>query len=391
MTKSKYAVVAGVILLGSGAFIYKTRTAPVAAAKTEKAVKAPDSLKVSTFTVKLAPFQETLTSTGTLRADESVDLQVEVSGKVTSINFLEGGLVKKGDLLLKINDSELRAQLTRAEFRKEIAGLKERRLASLLQGGGVPQQDYDTALNELNVQKSEIELIAAQITKTEVRAPFDGVIGLRFVSEGAFITATSNAAVRIATLQAVDRMKIDFNVPEQYAGRIRIGTPITFSVAGGSSRFKGEVYAIEPRIDVATRTVLLRAICAQAKGQLLSGSFASVECSLPTIDDAILVPASAVVPGLTAKTIFVAKDGKADRRIIETGTRTESMVQVLSGLNPGDKIITSSMQQLRPGLAIQVTEPGAAGKAKGAEKTASSAPKGEGSAPKGDGSKASIK
>jgi membrane fusion protein (multidrug efflux system) len=358
MTKWKYGVIIGVVALGAGGYAYNAYSSKKQQpAKLETPRSAPEPLKVATYVVKPAPFVETLAATGTLRADESVDLQVEVSGKVTSINFQEGGPVKKGDLLLKINDSELQAQRTRADFRKQIAELKERRLASLLQGGGVPQQDYDTALNELNVQKAEIALIDAQIAKTEVRAPFDGVIGLRFVSEGAFITATSNAAVRIATLQALDRMKIDFNVPEKYSGRLRIGTPISFSVAGGSSRFKGEVYAIEPRVDVSTRTVLLRAVCVNAKGQLLSGSFASVECELPAVEDAILVPAGAVVPGLTSKTVFVIKDGKAERRTIETGTRTESMVQVMSGLSVGEQVIVSNIQQIRPGLPVQAASP----------------------------------
>jgi membrane fusion protein (multidrug efflux system) len=184
------------------------------------------------------------------------------------------------------------------------------------------------------------------------------VVGIRFVSEGAYITATSQAAVRIATLQAVDRMKIDFNLPEKYSGRIKVGAPITFSVSGGDSRFKGEVYAIEPRIDVATRTMLLRALCADAKGQLLSGSFASVECALPAIADALFVPALAVVPGLNKKTVFVIKDGKAEQRAIEAGTRTESMVQVLSGLKAGEQVIVSNLQQLRAGLAVQVVTPG---------------------------------
>lgn len=330
-------------------FPAKTTTA----AKTN--VTPAPALKVSAVTVKPEVFAETITVTGSLRAEEGVDLQVEVSGKVVSINFIEGSNVKKGDLLLKINDTELQAALARATYRMQIVELKEARIAPLLKTGGVPQQDYDAIVNDLNVQKSEIDLINAQIAKTEVRAPFDGIIGLRFVSEGAFITATSTASARIATLQAIKNLKVDFNIPERYSGRIKVGTPIVFSVVGGLTKFNGEVYAIEPRIDVATRTILLRALCPNLENALIPGAFASVECPLSSIDNAILVPSLAVVAGLSEKNVFIVKDGKAVRRPVETGTRSETSVHILSGLAPGDQVITSAIQQLRAGLAVQVT------------------------------------
>ncbi|PTY07864.1 efflux transporter periplasmic adaptor subunit [Opitutaceae bacterium EW11] len=312
-------------------------------------------LQVSAITIQPQVFAERISATGTIRAEEAVDLQVEVSGKVVSINFREGNAVKKGDLLLKINDSELQASLARAVYRKQIVELKRDRLAPLLKTGGVPQQDFDAVLNDFNVQQAEIDLIEAQIAKTEIRAPFDGVIGLRFISEGTFITATSNAPTRIASLQAIKNLKIDFSVPERYAGRISVGTRITFSVAGGTTRYQGEVYAIEPRVDVATRTILLRALCPNPGATLVPGAFASVECPLSTIDNAILVPSVAVVSGLNEKNVFVVADGKVARRAVEIGTRTESAIHILSGLSLGEQVITSALQQLRPGLPIQVT------------------------------------
>ena len=314
----------------------------------------PPPLKVLTFTVVPRKFEESITVTGSLRAEEGVDLQVEVSGKVVSINFIEGTAVKKGELLLKINDSELQAALNRAVYRKQIVELKEQRIAPLLKTGGVPQQDYDAIVSDLNVQKSEIELINAQIEKSEIRAPFDGIIGLRFISEGAFITATSNAPVRIATLQAIRNLKVDFNIPERYAGRIKVGTPLTFTVAGGTNKFHGEVYAIEPRIDLTTRTILLRGLCPNPGGVLIPGAFANVECPISSVDDAILVPSVAVISGLSEKNVFVVKDGKVVRKSVEIGTRTENTIHVISGLAQGDQVITSAIQQMRPGLAVQV-------------------------------------
>ena len=330
-----------------------------AAAAGKPAAAAPAALKVSAVTVKPEVFAETVTVTGSLRAEEGVDLQVEVSGKVVSINFLEGSNVKKGDLLLKINDTELQAMLARAVYRKQIVELKEQRIAPLLKTGGVPQQDYDAIVNDLNVQKSEIDLINAQIAKTEVRAPFDGIIGLRFVSEGAFITATSTAAARIATIQAITNLKVDFNLPEKYSGLIKVGTPITFTVTGGLNKFRGTVYAIEPRVDVATRTILLRALCPNPENTLLPGAFANVECPVASVDNAILVPSVAVVAGLSEKNVYVVQDGKAVRRPVETGTRTAASIHILSGLAPGDQVIISAIQQLRSGLAVQVSADGA--------------------------------
>jgi membrane fusion protein (multidrug efflux system) len=310
------------------------------------------TLKVSTYTVRATPFAETVTSTGTLRADEGVDLQAETNGKIIAINFTEGRHVKKNDLLVKLNDSDLRATLARATYRKELAQLRERRLAQLLSAKMVTQNDYDTALSDVNVQESEIDLARAQIEKTEIRAPFDGVVGLRYVSTGAYVNATT----RIATVQRIDRLKIDFAIPEKYIGRLKVGSPVTFSVAGGEGRIKGEIYAFDPFIDTGTRTLLIRAICHNDEGRLLPGTFANVAMTLSEFRDAVLIPAEAVIPGVNEKNVFLLSDGKAERRMVETGTRTASTVHVLSGLKPGDVVITSGLQALRAGQSVAPLE-----------------------------------
>jgi membrane fusion protein (multidrug efflux system) len=305
-------------------------------------------LRVSTITVARAPFAEVLTSTGSLRAEESVELQAEINGKVVAINFTEGAHVKEGALLVKLNDADLRATRQRALQRKQLATLREQRLARLVKEGVTRQEEYDTAWNELQVQNAEIQLAEAQIAKTEIRAPFSGVVGLRYVSSGAFV----NAATRVATLQRLDQLKIDFSIPEKYAGRIKLGTPITFTVAGGDHKFNGQIYAFDPRIDAGTRSVLLRALCPNPDGRLLPGGFANVELPLTQLNDAILIPAEAVIPGVTDKNVFVMTEGKAERRVVETGTRTASQVHIISGLNPGDVVITSGLQQMREGLPV---------------------------------------
>jgi membrane fusion protein (multidrug efflux system) len=366
-------VVLVIVVLGIAVAIAAPKVLPRFRAKPEtSAAKASSGksgggaapLRVDAVTLTAAPLAETITSTGTLRAEEGVELQAETNGKIVSINFTEGARVRRGDLLLKLNDAELRATLQRAAYRRELAEIKERRLAKLIETKSVNQQDYDVALSELSVQRAEVALVEAQLAKLEIRAPFDGVVGLRFVSEGALVNATT----RIATLQRLDHLKIDFSVPEKYAGRIRLGSPIVFSVAGGDQKARGEIYAFDPRIDVTTRTVLIRALCPNPDGRLLPGAFANVEVVVAEVQEAILVPSVAVIPGLSEKNVFVVTDGKAERRAVETGMRTESMVQILSGLKTGDVLITSGLQQLRAGLPVTAVMAGDRLKAQPAEK-----------------------
>jgi membrane fusion protein (multidrug efflux system) len=342
-----------VVVIAAGVIAPKVvpRSSDLAAGKPSAARIPQQVLAVATYVVQPAPFAEKLRATGTLRADEAVELQAESSGKVVSIDFIEGARVRAGSLLVKLNDADLRATLSRAQYRKQLAVLREKRIAQLLKQGVARQEEYDTALAELNVQDADIELTRAQIAKTEIRAPFDGIVGLRYVSDGAFITANT----RVATLQRLDRLKIDFSLPEKYAGRIKPGSPVTFSVPGGEQRFKGEIYARDPRIDATTRTVLVRAWCENPGARLLPGASASVELVLSELGDAILVPSVAVMPGLDEFSVYVVGPGhKAERRAVEAGTRLESTVHILSGLRKGDVVITSGLQQLRPGQMVEI-------------------------------------
>jgi membrane fusion protein (multidrug efflux system) len=309
-------------------------------------------MRVSTFVVRTQPFAETVNATGTVLADESVELQAEITGKIIAIHFKEGARVRAGDLLVKLNDADLRATLGRAAYRKELATLRERRISQLLKQGVARQEEYDTALSELNIQDAEIQLARAQIAKTEIRAPFDGVVGLRYVSEGAYV----NSATRIAALQRLDNIKIDFALPERYVGRIKVGSTVSFAVAGVAARGKAEIYALDPRIDAGTRMLLIRAISRNPNGALLPGTFANVEVSLDELANAVLIPSEAVIPGVDEKNVFVLVDGKARRREVTTGTRTASSIHILKGLDPTDVVITSGLQQMREGQAVVAIE-----------------------------------
>jgi len=308
---------------------------------------------VSLETVSGQRFAETLTATGTLLAQEGVELQAETNGRVIHISFREGSKVRAGDPLIKLNDADLQASLERALRRQELAAVRERRLAQLVREHLVPQDDYDIARSEMLVQDSEVGLIRAQIAKTEIRAPFDGVVGLRYVSEGAFVNATT----RVATLQQIDRLKVDFAISERYAQRVAAGQAVSFRVAGSDRAHAGRVYAIDPRVDASTRTILVRALCDNTEGHLLPGSFASLELTVADIPDALLIPAEAVEPGVDGKLVYVVQEGVAHRRHVQIGKRTAQAVEVVDGLTAGEQIVVSGLQQMGDGVTVEALQP----------------------------------
>ncbi len=292
---------------------------------------------------------ERLATTGTVRANEQVELVSEVSGKIEEILFEEGSRVEAGQVLVKLDASELLAEQERALHLLELAQRREARQHELLDDGVISEEEYENALSRRNVLRAELRLIEAQLVKTAIRAPFAGVVGLRRVSLGSYLSPQT----RIATLQDVDAVKIDFSVPEKYAARMRVGGEISFSVKGDERTFRGEIYAIEPAVDAETRSLELRAKSPNPDGVLVPGAFADVELVVREIPDALTVPSIAVVPELGGKKIFVLEDGKARARQVRTGIRTDQRVQITDGLAAGERVIVSAIQQLRAELEVE--------------------------------------
>lgn len=309
-------------------------------------------LAVRALVLEPQNFDNNIRSTGTVLADEDVVLRPEVSGRVTGIYFREGDMVTEGDLLVKINDSELQAELRRAEYRRNLAKLREERLASLIERNATAQSEYDVALNELNVIEAEIQLINARIDQTEIKAPFDGVIGLRSVSTGSYITPSSY----IAEIQKVNPVKVDFSIPERYSGMITRDQQFSFHREGSQEQYSGAVYAIQPRIEQDTRTLRIRGIAGNDERLILPGAFVEVQIPLRSISDALLVPSEAIIPEMGGQSVFVFEDGKAQRRQVEIGIRTERRVHVTDGLSPGDTLLTTGMLQIRPGMDVRIAE-----------------------------------
>jgi membrane fusion protein, multidrug efflux system len=291
-------------------------------------------------------------TTGTLLANEEVELRPEVPGRVTGIFFMEGSKVKKGDLLLRIDDRELKAQLKRKEIEEKEASDAEARARGLFEIKGISQEQYDKITNALGMIRAEKEVIEAQLAKTEIVAPFDGIIGLRYVSEGGFVSSN----MLVATMQDIDPMKVEFSVPEKYAKQIKKATEVRVLVGDSKKEYKGVVYAVEAKIDLATRTIKARAKIPNTNGDLIPGSFAKVDVTLEELPNAIVIPSESIIPEMTGEKVFICVNGKARSVKIKTGIRTESSTQIVEGLNLQDTLVVTGLLQLSDGKAVEIRD-----------------------------------
>jgi len=308
-------------------------------------------LQVDGIVVQTGDFNNDLEVTGTIEANESVELHSEVPGLVTAINFKEGSQVKKGSLLIKINDRDIQAQLQQAITKQTLSATNENRAKQLLEKGAISQEEYDTSLADLQTLKAATQLIRAQLAKTAIYAPFSGKIGLRTISTGGYITPSTT----IATLANIDPLKVSFSVPEKYMGQIHLNSEISFTTAGYPKTFTGKVFAMEPAINTQTRTLQIKALVPNADGKLLPGSFAQIKLALSTQKDAILIPNEAIIPVLNGKTVFICKDGKALQVPVVAATRTADRILIVSGLNAGDTVLTTGAMALKKDAPVTVT------------------------------------
>lgn len=285
---------------------------------------------------------------GSLIPNEEVNLSFETSGKITDIFFEEGTKVRKGDILAKINDAPLQAQLKKLEAQLKPTQDRLYRQKALFEKEAVSQEAFQEAEANLSKLEADIEEVKARLAQTELRAPFDGVIGLRQVSEGAYASPTTNVAV----LTNTNKLKIEFNIPERYAGILKEGAKLTFTVEGDSIQHSAAVYATNSRVNTDTRTFTVRAIYDNKDGKLVPGRYVDVSLNTRTFSNAIAVPSEAIISEMGIDKVYLYKNGKAMPTDIQKGLRTESHSQVLSGLSVGDTVITSGTMQLRTGTSV---------------------------------------
>jgi len=308
-------------------------------------------LNVEGLIIRPQMLTDELVITGNLLPDEEVDLSFETSGKVTEINFNEGTFVKKGELLAKVNDRPLQAQLKKLNSQLKLAEDRVFRQNALLIRDAVSKEAYEQVKTDLASLNADIDLIKANIQQTEIRAPFDGIIGLRQVSVGAYASATTV----VAKLTKVSPLKVEFSIPERYSQEIDKGTRLTFFIESSTnavSEYDATVYAKESVVDQKTRTLAVRALYPNPGNKLVPGRYISIRLKKAEIQDAIAVPTQAIVPEMGKDKIYVYRSGKAIPVEVTSGLRTESYLQILDGINAGDTIITTGTLQLRTGIDV---------------------------------------
>ncbi|MEK8179767.1 efflux RND transporter periplasmic adaptor subunit [Flavobacterium buctense] len=348
--KVKNIVIAILVIALGGMIVYRiTKNKAENEKGNDKNGKKPP-ISVNAFVVKGEEFSNTISLSGSIEANEQIEIRSEVSGIVEKISFTEGSNVSKGQVLFKVNDIELRAQLAQAKTRESLASENERRAKLLLQKEAISQEEYDIASADYRTAKAQTQLIQAQIGKTTVRAPFSGKIGLRSISPGTYVTPTT----LIAKLVSTNPLKITFSIPEKYATEINKNNQITFTVPNVADTFTAKIYALEPAIEATTRTLQIRALTDNSSGKLLPGTFANIELPLKNIKDAIIIPTEAIVPIQDGKKVFIANNGKAKEVKVTTLTRTDKDVVITSGLKIGDTVLTSGVMSLKDEADIKV-------------------------------------
>jgi membrane fusion protein, multidrug efflux system len=309
-------------------------------------------ISAEAFIVKTKTLSENLEIPGTLLPFEVTEIRPEISGRVVSLNIPEGSFVQKGTLLVKMFDGDLQAQLKKLQVQLEIAQKTAERQEALLKIEGISKQEVDLSQLQVSNLKADIELIRVDIVKTEIRAPFAGRIGLKNISNGAYITPTT----LLTTISQVSQLKLEFSVPEKYSEAMRKGRQVSFSVAGSDNKFTASVLATESNIEANTRTLKVRAVVQGKSSLLVPGAFAKVALQLGKNDHSLIVPSQAVIPQARNKRVIVYKGGKIDFAVVTTGIRDSSYVQVLDGVKEGDTILTTALLAVRPESKIKLTK-----------------------------------
>jgi membrane fusion protein (multidrug efflux system) len=304
------------------------------------------------YVIKPIVVDEIISLTGSLKPFEETVLMPEVSGRVVMINLPEGKFVKQGTLLVKLYDDDLQAQLLRSQTQLQIVEQTEKRQAELIKINGISQSDYDQTILQVHSYKADIEVLKVQVRKTEILAPYDGVIGLRNISMGAEVSP----GLALATIREIYRLKLDFNVPEKYSSQIKTGMKANFIVEGSDNKYKATIMATEEGIDENTRNLKVRSVVENNNAILIPGAFANVFLKLNENKHALMVPTQAIIPQERNKSIIVAKNGKAVFIKVKTGVRQASMIEILNGVEEGDTVATTGILFLKPGATLKFSK-----------------------------------
>lgn len=332
--------------------------------------RGPGKIPVETAPVVASPLSERVTAIGTVISDESVVIRPEVAGRIIEIGFEEGKPVKKGDVLIKLDDALPRAELAEAQARLELAQRNSKRTEELFSNKVATARSRDEAQSNLEIGTATVELAKVKLAKYVITAPFDAIAGLRLVSPGDYVTAGQD----LFNLEAIDPIKADFRIAERFLSAIRTGQPIEVDVDAYSGRkFNGKVFAIDPKIDAAGRSIIIRARIDNSEQLLRPGLFARIALIIETKPKALTVPEQAIVPRGQNQYVFRVVDGKAQQVAVRLGTRREGRVEIVEGLNEGETVVTAGQQKIRDGVEVAPVDKAAD---EGPDKTGSAKGKG---------------
>ena len=301
------------------------------------------------FIIHAESLANNLEVSGNLLPFEQTVLMPEISGRIIRLNLPEGKRVAKGTLLVKLFDDDLQAQLNKLKIQWKNANATVERQKEFLKINGISQQDYEQTVTQLSSLEADIAVMKAQITKTELRAPFNGTIGLRSVSEGAFVTP----GTQLAVIRTEEQLKLDFKIPETYAASINNETKIHFSLQGDTIKYVARVMATEKNIDNESLNLNVRALVKSNSKKLIPGTAVNVLVDFEDHKNALLVPTQAIIPQARFKSVIVCRNGKAELVKVKTGIRSDTEVEIRSGLATGDTIVTTGIQFIRPGMSLK--------------------------------------
>lgn len=308
------------------------------------------SLAADVFVVQPETLNEQISITGTIIPNEQVELKSEESGKLVKIAFNEGVKVQKGALLFQIDDRDFRAQAKNIQVQLELARKEKNRNDALYEAQAISQEVYEASVNKVAALEAEMDLLNVRIDRCQIRAPFSGRIGLRLVSEGAYISVGQS----LVTLVQEDPLKMEFEVPEIYAGRIRNGMKLFAQTAGNEDSILASIYAYDARIDPGSRNLKVRALNTSNATHLVPGAFVKIHLALEEVDDAVMIPTQALVPELNGQKVYLVQNGKIKSRPVKTGIRLSDRIQITEGLTKGDTLMLTGILQAREGMDVQV-------------------------------------
>ena len=320
--------------------------------KTDKKRPAANaSLSVEGYLVHPSVLNSSIDVAGSLLPFEETEIHPEVAGKVVMLSIKEGTVVRKGTLLARLFDGDLTAQLHKLNVQLEIAKKTLDRQNQLLKIGGISQQDYDLSVLDVSTIQADMQVLNASINKTIIRAPFDGKIGFKNISIGAYVTPETI----VTTIRQVNKLKLEFSVPERYTPKIKKGNVINFTTESSNKRYSAKIVATESGITEENRSLKVHAIVENTDKNITAGSFAKVNYDMGSNNDAIMIPTQAIIPEARDKKVIVLKNGIAQFNVVKTGERDSAKVEILDGLNIGDTVITTGLLNIKPGSKINIS------------------------------------